>query len=65
MTPAANFSTSFADVVDAVSKLATIVNDALGKLPPCQRRPWQIATVSTTLACIYMLTLLPKGVQKK
>jgi hypothetical protein len=36
----ANFSTSFASVVDIGSKVATGVNDASGKLPP----------VSTTLA---------------
>jgi hypothetical protein len=34
MTPAANFSTSFASVVDTRCKFATGVKDAGGKLPP-------------------------------
>ncbi len=97
MTPVANFSTSFASVVDTGgkfatgvndtgSKFATGVNDASGKLPPVSTKPvanlppvqttpvvnnesnYQTADNSKwtwTKKFIYMLTLLPKGVQKK
>jgi hypothetical protein len=58
MTPAANFSTSFATVVDTNGKFAAGVNDTGGKFA---------TGVNDKLEknVIFMLTLLPKGVQKK
>jgi hypothetical protein len=38
-TPAANFPTSFASVVDTGGKFATGVNDTGGKLPPVSTTP--------------------------
>jgi hypothetical protein len=38
-TPAANYSTSFASVVDTSGKFATGVNDAGGKLPTISTMP--------------------------
>jgi hypothetical protein len=43
-TPAANFATIFASVVDTGKRFATGVNDAGGKLPPVSATPAQIAT---------------------
>jgi hypothetical protein len=38
-TPAANFATSFASVVDTSGKFANGVNDAGGNLPPVSKTP--------------------------
>jgi hypothetical protein len=71
-TPAANFATSSAYVVDTGGKFASGVNDASGKLPPVSTTPaanlpprWQ--TIGAISDCWQSIcyTLLPKGVQKK
>ncbi len=72
-TPAANFATSFASIVDTGGKFAAGVNDMGGNLPPVSMTPaareqYQAAmTLKWTWRqkCIYKLTLLLKGVQTK
>ncbi len=49
-TPATNFATSFASVVDTGGKFATGVNDTGGKLPPVLMTPAaNLPPVSMTL----------------
>jgi hypothetical protein len=43
-TPAANFSTSFASVVDTVETLPLVSTIPLANLPTVSRRRWQLAT---------------------
>jgi hypothetical protein len=54
MTPAANFSTNFASVVDTGGKFATGVSDAGGKLPLVSTTPAvNLPPVSTTPVANY------------
>ncbi len=74
MTPGANFSTSFASVVDTGGKFATSVNDTSGKFAigvnDVGGKQWEQLSnywqlIMNVKKFIYTLTLLPKGVQKK
>jgi hypothetical protein len=44
MTPVANFSTSFASVVDTSGKFSQVSLTLVKICHRCQRRQWQIAT---------------------
>ena len=61
----ANFSTSLASVVDTGGKFATRVNDTGGKQREQLSNCWQINKWTWKKKFIHMLTLQPKGVQKK
>jgi hypothetical protein len=74
-TPGAYFATSFTSVVDTGGKFATRVNDTGGKFATGVNdtggKQWDYDQAADTLnwnwrqKCIYMLTLLSKGVPTK
>jgi hypothetical protein len=74
-TPAANFSTRFASVVDTGGKanLPLVSTMPVANCHRCRLHRWQtmgaiiklLTTLNELVKKMYMLTLLPKGVQKK